>query len=756
MPLLAKPEETLLEHTTNTLRVLDSLNDFKKLHENVTYENFYETIALALALHDVGKAANGFQDYIESPRTRPRWRYRHEILSAAFLATLEFRSMPHQLEQDTAMGILFHHKDQDHLWLNYGTLPRDNPGFENFQDRVREIQSNLPELINIIENLVELLRDKYPKAAKILDTLKRDPNVLFQSLLDNEPFSRYVVPMRTGELDDNDFQFKGMMIKGLVTACDHLASAGINAIRMADWIEPFKDFTPWDMQLRMSLVKGSAILVAPTGSGKTEASLLWAKENSVEHSRLLYLLPTVASINFMYKRLRNRFSLGLAENYDLVSMLHHRSAFYLNSFYSDEKYVETIPDPKALANLARTVYSPIKVTTPFQPLKAIFGVKGYERGIVELTGACMIVDEIHSYEPHTTALILHLLEIVQKYHGNVLLMSATMPRFLRKIFSSHLSIPESNILIDNANDSVFRHRLHLYDGALDSHLDHIISSSRNTKTLIVCNTVKQAVETFEIISKQLKDRNIGLLHSRFALQDRIARETHITSENIEVAVATQAIEVSLDIDFDQMYTEPAPIDALLQRFGRVNRRGKIKEGAPVYVLKEGGKGDKWVYSNYERVQKTLEVMESHCKKAELELTEGLARQMVEEVYEKGYSESEQEEFDFALRNIRDSFECLKPFEAGSKDQFSELFDSIEIVPAYYEDEVQNAVESKRWVEIPNYIVSIPKYLFARLCAENLIKRFDPLPICDIPYDPKIGLKPLDFKTEGAPASGFIL
>jgi CRISPR-associated endonuclease/helicase Cas3 len=88
-----------------------------------------------------------------------------------------------------------------------------------------------------------------------------------------------------------------------------------------------------------------------------------------------------------------------------------------------------------------------------------------------------------------------------------------------------------------------------------------------------------------------------LLHSRFKRGDRAKRERRLTEEFDKdttpgpcLVVSTQVVEVSLDISFDRMVTEAAPLDALIQRFGRVNRRrtkdtlGKYK---PVHVLAPG-------------------------------------------------------------------------------------------------------------------------------------------------------------------------
>ena len=101
--------------------------------------------------------------------------------------------------------------------------------------------------------------------------------------------------------------------------------------------------------------------------------------------------------------------------------------------------------------------------------------------------------------------------------------------------------------------------------------------------MVVCNTVKQAQDVFQEL--QHVTDNAKLLHSRFILRDRERIEGELKDANL--LVGTQAVEVSLDIDFDCLFTEPAPIDALIQRFGRINRKGK-KGICDVHICQEGG------------------------------------------------------------------------------------------------------------------------------------------------------------------------
>jgi len=106
--LLAKsnPEETLREHTENCLAVYDSLRERMPFLAEVAKEpDFFNHLFYAVALHDFGKAATGFQQQLSDGTP---WNYRHEILSAGFVVNLQF---PQVTKQAIGLAILTHHKD---------------------------------------------------------------------------------------------------------------------------------------------------------------------------------------------------------------------------------------------------------------------------------------------------------------------------------------------------------------------------------------------------------------------------------------------------------------------------------------------------------------------------------------------------------------------------------------------------------------------------------------------------------------------
>lgn len=99
--------------------------------------------------------------------------------------------------------------------------------------------------------------------------------------------------------------------------------------------------------------------------------------------------------------------------------------------------------------------------------------------------------------------------------------------------------------------------------------------------LIIRNTVKQAQKTYETLRAEYGD-DVRLMHSRFIAQHRVENDSWLRDNfgppsaggvrpRRAIVVATQVAEQSLDIDFDALITDLAPIDLIFQRAGRVHR-----------------------------------------------------------------------------------------------------------------------------------------------------------------------------------------
>ena len=716
MSLLAKPNESLIEHTENTLKVFKSIKEaYPEVPEICGVSKFWEHLFYSLFFHDFGKAALGFQNYLNGGQS---WRYRHEILSASFINSLK-GIYPQQTLQSIGLTIITHHKDINEL-VSYDTF--SNVNMESFLEKIDELKPNFEELIEYLEVIPDFSK-KY-----LGYELTIPMKITFDELID--PFEEIIYDFQDDVEDGNYGLLQkeyGLFLKGFMNACDHLASGGHYKILDAMEIGKLLNFkTLRTTQKIASKTKGSAFLIAPTGSGKTEASLLWADFNqNVNFSkRIFYMLPYTASINAMYERLTK-----LLGNEELVGLSHGKASYFIYKSLSEDNK----KDVNEIQNLTKKIYRPYKILTPFQIIKYLFSVKGFEMGLSELTNSLIIIDEVHAYDARTTCLLLETCKFLKmNLNSDIFIMSATLPTFLKNLFSKELSIDNIISLDNNELDTFTRHKVNVINGCIENYCEEIMGNiNEGKKVLIVCNTVEKAQNIFQ----WFKDNNVensSLLHGKFILKDREKIEKRL--DNLDLLIGTQAIEVSLDIDYDVLYTEPAPFDALIQRFGRVNRRGWSKNIIKhVNVFTLGSEKDKYIY-NMGIVQKTID----HLKIVDL-LKESKIQYILDDIYGEGYSDKDQEIFDdvkYAFGNVTNR---LIPFINNHNRDFYSLFDSFEVVPLEFKCDYLQKIKDNEFYEAMGYCLSISKRQYHMLSKNGKIDLDKNNIFIDVPYDSELGL-----------------
>lgn len=715
MVLLAKPDEYLMQHTENTLKVFSSIkNAYFEVPEICSVPNFWEHLFYSLFFHDFGKGASGFQNALKDGNY---WNYRHEILSASFISSLDDIFSEEDIKS-IGMCIITHHKDLNDL-SRYDTYK--NVNLESYIEKLDELKPNFDELIEYME-LIPSLSKKY-----LGYELKIPKKITFNELIN--PFDNVIYDYED-DIDDGNYSrlqgIYGIFLKGFMNACDHLASGGqyevLNGVSIANLLNFTNLRTTQEIS---SKTKGSAFLIAPTGSGKTEASLLWAEnnQNDIYSKRLFYMLPYTASINAMYERLSQ-----LLENENLVGLIHGKSSYFIYKLLTND-----IEDVKKIKNLTKKIYRPYKILTPFQIIKYLFGVKGFEMGLSELTNSLIIIDEVHAYDSRTTCLLLESCKFLKEnLNADIFIMSATLPTFLKNLFEEELSINNMIQLSNNELDTFTRHKVNVIENHIENYCDVILNDINDgKKVLIVCNTVDKSQKIF----KWFREKNIensALLHGKFILKDREEIERKLN--DLDLLIGTQAIEVSLDIDYDVVYTEPAPFDALIQRFGRVNRRGWSENIVkPVNIFTYGSDNDKFIY-NQEIVKKTLDKL----KDVDL-LKESIIQEILDDIYGDGFSDKDQETFD----EVKDSFESvttnLIPFKNSSNLSFYKLFNSIEVVPFKYCEEYFEKVDNKEFFEAMGYCLNITVGQFHKQNSLNNIEKIRDTFFISVPYDSSLGL-----------------
>ena len=366
-------------------------------------------------------------------------------------------------------------------------------------------------------------------------------------------------------------------------AADHMASAMETEFEMPlDKLFIKPDLSFYDRRnelyplsmISADSVKKHTLVTAPTGAGKTDCLMRRCR------GRVFYTLPFQASINAMYDRIKNDLSDTDAQIY----LLHAASKLKVEG----NKVEECI--------MQRHVGASVKVLTPHQMASIVFGIKGYEAMALDLRGCDVILDEIHTYSDVMQSIVLRIIEILVALDCRIHVGTATMPTVLYEKILELLGGPEAvyEVNLDATTLQSFnRHQIYKLDD-MENAYDVIASAVKShSKLLIVCNQVKRAQELYETIEYLYPEVKKMLVHSRFKRMDRARLETDLREdfnklENAPcIVVSTQVVEVSLDISFDVMITECAPIDALTQRFGRINRkrtRKTIGHYKPIYVI----------------------------------------------------------------------------------------------------------------------------------------------------------------------------
>ena len=399
---------------------------------------------------------------------------------------------------------------------------------------------------------------------------------------------------------------------------------------------------------------GLLLVTAPTGDGKTEAAELSAVHLAEVSGcgGLAFALPTQATTDAMFRRVRRFASENLAEDASLALVHGHAwlSTDYEELADGSVGGSRIVTDhggaPFAadwLRGRGRGVHAALGAMTIDQLLLGVLPVKHNMLRLYALSGKVVVIDEAHSYGPWMHSLLLRLLEWLGAMRVPVVVMSATLAGTTAATLldayrrgCGHPALPVDAatvpypgwVFLDAATGNVskpvavgtdrprklefvlepVRRPSRAGDGtAADndrlSVLTRLLASlhEHDGRVLVCCNTVAEAQETFDHLSARFGDAaDVRILHARFTTGDR-ARITGACGADFgppapngsspgrparAILVATQIVEQSIDLDFDLVISDLAPIALLLQRAGRCRRH---ERGArPAWTGAAGG------------------------------------------------------------------------------------------------------------------------------------------------------------------------
>ncbi len=568
----AKPDQTYEEHITAAYRAWrETVAGKKELIRRTGQvcgfepDRFLQSSLLTVVLHDIGKNILPFQRMMRMIRAGrrfdPRENYRHEIVSYAFMLPAgralqeqggNLLPIPVPIE---AIAVLGHHKPI-------------NPIMEGFH---REATANPPAVCSDgVIQAIDLSREIFAEEGYTLPGFRLpegNPMVPVNNLIGSEG---YFPKFYEQFSDPTHLRSTYALLKGILHYADWHGSAGTPVnyslqARGSDLLAHiqarckakqilFTGLRPFQEVCALTL--GHCIAIAPTGSGKTEASLLWALRNleGMGTGKMIYLLPTMVTANSIFRRLEDYFGK------DNVGLTHSTASLL---FAGEEEDRATIRH----ALFDKTFMTPATVATVDQLLFAGFNTGRWTVVEANAANSVIIIDEIHAYDPWTLSLLLEAIRHYSRLGARFMLMSATLPAYVLDLLIQ--ALPDATVVRDETLLASARNTFQTMDTHIEEAEDEIVDAvERGMRTLVVANSVGACQD----LCKRFKDFDPVCYHSKFTLRDRALKEEKIESDATRLLIATQVVEVSLDIDFDLMFSECAPPDAIVQRAGRVNRR----------------------------------------------------------------------------------------------------------------------------------------------------------------------------------------
>ncbi len=640
--------------------LLLGLADFLGVHADA----LRHWLTYLLAIHDVGKFADGFQNLrpdlmlaLQGRRAAVSYAERHDTLGYRFCTG---RGSPGVAVELLARAISSHAdvKDLRALlapWLNAVTGHHGRPPI--LAAYPRPLSHDFPESVSgdatafLQEALGLLLPEGLPFVltdySQVLASFQRVSwltaglAVAADWIGSNQawfPYCNDPMSLRDYWVD-----------RALRQAESAVAESGLLAVAPAPWsglrgLFP-KIATPTALQrlaeeIELSESPQLFIIEEVTGGGKTEAALALAHRLMARRAADgIYLgLPTMATANAMHARVREMCRRLFAEGSHASLVLAHSASrmalameeknraergFGPGEETGSRQCSDWLADSRKKALLAQ-----VGVGTIDQALLAVLTARHQSMRLFGLCRKVLIVDEVHACDAYVHRLLCTLLRFHAALGGSAVLLSATLPARMRseltEAFAESLgnggkrTVSISYPLVTHLTaEGLRQHPVSARESccrqvgirSLPSHseVSEMLSQVLDTGGCAcwVRNTVDDALDAYREWTARLGDERVTLFHARFALVDRLRIESEVLrlfgpssvaeDRKGRLLIATQVVEQSLDLDFDGMVSDLAPIDLVIQRAGRLKRHSRDSEGNPLESRDQRGSTELGVF-----------------------------------------------------------------------------------------------------------------------------------------------------------------
>lgn len=387
--------------------------------------------------------------------------------------------------------------------------------------------------------------------------------------------------------------------------------------------ERFK-FEPRDLQRKLFEIidattnPGIFIVEAPMGVGKTEAALIGVEQLStkMKTSGMFFGLPTQATSDGIFDRI-GCWLKALDDEKKSLQLVHGKAA--LNDSYTSlpRTNIYDESDRPVVVNEWFTgrktaVLDDFVVGTIDQFLMSALKLKHLALRHLGFSKKVIVIDEVHAYDAYMNQYLYRALRWMGAYNVPVLILSATLPAKTRIGLIEHylrgggkkwrdverpegwettrayplVTYTDGTSVKQHSDIKVENHSvvdvLPLDEKLLISTLDGQLKDGGIAG--IIVNTVKRAQEIAKMCRSHFGEDPVELIHSNFIATDRVKKEKELLRTigkgakrpHKKIIVGTQVMEQSLDIDFDLLISDLAPMDLLIQRIGRLHRHESVE------------------------------------------------------------------------------------------------------------------------------------------------------------------------------------
>lgn len=380
------------------------------------------------------------------------------------------------------------------------------------------------------------------------------------------------------------------------------------------------------------------IVEAEMGKGKTEAALAMAARYLGRGlvDGLMVALPTMATSNAMFRRVEEWVTRLFQDSEVQLALAHGRARREprfqrliegrLRALDADAPEA-SLMCARWLLNRKRILLAQVGVGTIDQALQAALVVRHQFVRMFGLSRNVVIIDEVHAYDAYMEVLLEHLLSWLGALQVPVILLSATLPSERRAALArawancdtsvvgapdglttaqrrpyplvsitttapSSSSPPRTEMLSLPAEETgptrtiAVEREVRGPDAVshVERTAERLLDAARTGARVVwIRNTVREAQLAYRAIVQMAGSVEHLLFHSRFRGCDRSEIEQAVLARfgkgappGGRVLIATQVVEQSLDLDFDELHTDLAPVDLLFQRAGRLHRHERSR------------------------------------------------------------------------------------------------------------------------------------------------------------------------------------